>query len=331
MSVHLSPSPPHWHSSAHTYCSLCISTFANTLISHNYTWRVATSERTGTSFRSRYFHPKFSGSRRVGFHTLAWCHTFSWTWAWCTFSIHAPWVGCSLSTPCSSLCSLNKTYLGPPVPLGASGDEKPPSITVTGDPAGSMPPATPISSRSSLKVLRHVFFGLPLFLLPSTGTQYIAVWAGLSLCSLRTWPATFLLLVVTMSWSRSMPALLITSSFVTWSRHEMPRGLHAGSGDERHLICERTWPFSSTSHTKTTWASLLPQCGFHLDRKESKETLHSRIACLRTIHLLGHDQLVLSEWWGFSSWKLQSNPCFPFHGYIYIYILSYHNQWEHAS
>ena len=36
------------------------------------------------------------------------------------------------------------TYLdlGPPVPLGASGDEKPPSITVTGDPAGSMPADT---------------------------------------------------------------------------------------------------------------------------------------------------------------------------------------------
>ena len=82
---------------------------------------------------------------------------------------------------------------------------------------------TPISSRSSLKVLRHVFFGLPLFLLPSSGTQYIAVWAGLSLCILTTWPAIFLLLVVTMSWSRSMPALLITSSFVTWSRQEIQR------------------------------------------------------------------------------------------------------------
>ena len=32
--------------------------------------------------------------------------------------------------------------LGSPVPLGASGDEKPPSITVTGDPAGSMPSDT---------------------------------------------------------------------------------------------------------------------------------------------------------------------------------------------
>ena len=36
---------------------------------------------------------------------------------------------------------LSQTYLdlGPPVPLGASGDQEPPSITVTGDPAGSMP------------------------------------------------------------------------------------------------------------------------------------------------------------------------------------------------
>ena len=32
--------------------------------------------------------------------------------------------------------------LGPPVPLGELVDEKPPSITVTGDPAGSMPAVT---------------------------------------------------------------------------------------------------------------------------------------------------------------------------------------------
>ena len=32
--------------------------------------------------------------------------------------------------------------LGPPVPLGASGDEKSPSLTVTGDPADSMPADT---------------------------------------------------------------------------------------------------------------------------------------------------------------------------------------------
>ena len=32
--------------------------------------------------------------------------------------------------------------LGPPVPLGASGDERPQSITVTGDPSGFMPADT---------------------------------------------------------------------------------------------------------------------------------------------------------------------------------------------
>ena len=116
------------------------------------------------------------------------------------------------------------TYLelGQPVPLGTSGDEKSPSLTVTGDPAGSMPANTH---------LFQIFFGgaSPCLLLPppvssvASCTQYIAEWMGLSLCSLRTWPAIFLLLVVTMSWSRSMPALPITSSCVAWSRHEMPR------------------------------------------------------------------------------------------------------------
>ena len=41
--------------------------------------------------------------------------------------------------------------------------------------AGDSCQLTLIFSRSSLKVLRHVFFGLPLFLLPSPGTQHIAV------------------------------------------------------------------------------------------------------------------------------------------------------------
>ena len=41
--------------------------------------------------------------------------------------------------PC---CVYTYLDLGPPVPLGASGDEKPPPITVTGDPAGSMPADT---------------------------------------------------------------------------------------------------------------------------------------------------------------------------------------------
>ena len=49
----------------------------------------------------------------------------------------------AFSSLCSAFSSLQSYFdLGPPVPLGASGDEKPPSITVTGDPVGSMPANT---------------------------------------------------------------------------------------------------------------------------------------------------------------------------------------------
>ena len=68
------------------------------------------------------------------------------------------------------------------VRLEASGEEKSPSVSVTCDPACFMQ-LTPISSSSSLKVLHHVSFSLLLFLFPSSGTQYMAVWVGLSLCS----------------------------------------------------------------------------------------------------------------------------------------------------
>ena len=67
--------------------------------------------------------------------------------------------------------------------------------------------------------------------------------AGLSLCSPMMWPAIFILLVVTMSWSRYMPALLVTSSCVAWSRHEMPsivrrqRRWKTGSDHGRSLPC----------------------------------------------------------------------------------------------
>ena len=40
---------------------------------------------------------------------------------------------------------------------------------------------------------------------------------------------------------------------------------------------------------------MLPQCGLHLVIKESEETLHGHVALLRTVHLLGHDQLELSD------------------------------------
>ena len=100
----------------------------------------------------------------------------------------------------------------------------------SGDPAGSMSTQlTPISSKSSFKVLRCVFFGLPIFLLPSSGTQYFTVLAGLSVCSRRTRPVIVLLLVLTMSSSRSVPLELKFIAFilmqdttdpVVGSRHE---------------------------------------------------------------------------------------------------------------
>ena len=112
------------------------------------------------------------------------------------------------------------TYLdlGPPVPLGGSAKEK--SSSVYGDPAGSMPADT--MTNFFFESASPCLLQPPLFLLPSSGTQYIAViCSGLSLCCQRMWSAIFLLhpvLVVTMSWSRSMP--VITSSFVAWSCHD---------------------------------------------------------------------------------------------------------------
>ena len=69
-----------------------------------------------------------------------------------------------------------KTYLltyldlDPTVHLGTSGDEKSPFLTVTGDPAGSMPADTHLF-QVLFKVIRHGFFCIPIFLLPSSGTQ----------------------------------------------------------------------------------------------------------------------------------------------------------------
>ena len=75
-------------------------------------------------------------------------------------------------------CTLPVHYLpyldfGPPVPLGAMDDEKSPSLTVTGDPAGSMPADTD---------LFQVFFEctLPCFLRPPP--IYSAVFWHLVLC-----------------------------------------------------------------------------------------------------------------------------------------------------
>ena len=69
--------------------------------------------------------------------------------------------------------------LVPPVPLGASGDEKSLPVSFTGDPAGSMPADIHLFQVflecASPCVLQPPS---PLFLLPSSGTQYVAVWEG---------------------------------------------------------------------------------------------------------------------------------------------------------
>ena len=114
-------------------------------------------------------------------------------------------------SPSVKISKLTYLDLGPPVPLGALGDEKPPSITVTVDTTGSMPADTHIFKVFFEDATSYISFGLLLFLRPFSGTQCIAVCAGLSCGNRRTWPAIFLFLVLTMSWSHSVPVLLITS------------------------------------------------------------------------------------------------------------------------
>ena len=68
--------------------------------------------------------------------------------------------------------------------------------------------------RSFLKVLLHVIFGLPLFLLPRRSCHFISTFAGQSSDILRMWPANLTLCSVTISCRRRDCALLITLSFV---------------------------------------------------------------------------------------------------------------------
>ena len=92
--------------------------------------------------------------------------------------------------------------LVPPVPLGASGDEKSPSFTVTGDPAGSMPADTHLFQvflKCTLPCLSSPVFWQPVFCRQRYAGSFFL-------------PAIFLLPVVTTYWSHSKPAL-ITSPF----------------------------------------------------------------------------------------------------------------------
>ena len=100
---------------------------------------------------------------------------------------------------------------------------------------------TPISSRSSLKVLHHVFFAPPPPLSSAVFWHPVHCCMGGSLFLPSDNVAShFLVFVVTMSWSRSMPALLVTCSFVTWSHHEVSRIVRR----------QRRWKTSSLSAIK---------------------------------------------------------------------------------
>ena len=81
---------------------------------------------------------------------------------------------------------------------------------------------TPLACKSSLNVDRQVFFGRPLFLLPSADVQLIARWAGRSGAIRMTWPASRNLLSPTMSCSRLCPVRASTSAFDTMSFHVTP-------------------------------------------------------------------------------------------------------------
>ena len=128
--------------------------------------------------------------------------------------------------PTSSVEQCIVTYLdvGPPVPLGASGDEKSTSHAVTGDPAGSVPANTHFF---------QVFFegASPCLLRPHLVSSAV-FWHPvhcLSLCSLRTWPAVFLLLVVKMF--RVAPCLPSSSPLHLWNDRAMRcLGLYVGRG-----------------------------------------------------------------------------------------------------
>ena len=81
---------------------------------------------------------------------------------------------------------------------------------------------TRISCKSSWNVCRQVFLGRPLLLLCQSGTHCIPTFAGLSDSSHSICPASVNLLTLTIFHRSSIPALLINSSSVMWSRHEMP-------------------------------------------------------------------------------------------------------------
>ena len=111
------------------------------------------------------------------------------------------------------------------VPLGASGDEKSPSITVAGDPVGTMPADT--------RLFEVLFEGAtPCLLWPpplSTavfGHPVHCCMCGSFLRQSEDVASHFQSPFLTMSWSRSVHVLLVTSSFVTRGHNEYITYIH---------------------------------------------------------------------------------------------------------
>ena len=103
-------------------------------------------------------------------------------------------------------CRTLRCFLVSPVPRGLSGDKKSPLAIL---PAPCQ--LTPISFRSYLKMVRPIFspFSSSVLWHPvhcCMGCFFSLHWQDVA--------SHFLLLAVTVSWSSSMPALLITSPFV---------------------------------------------------------------------------------------------------------------------
>ena len=113
--------------------------------------------------------------------------------------------------------------LGPPVPLGASGDEKSPSPTVTDDPVGSMPGNTDL--------FQVLFEGASPCLLRPPPLSSAVFWHPVHCCRCGCFTlqsddvaSHFLIIVLTLSLSRSVPAF--TYPVVTWVLHGMLRIVH---------------------------------------------------------------------------------------------------------
>jgi len=116
--------------------------------------------------------------------------------------------------------------LGPPVRFRTPGSKIPPRRSVKSVVCAEFHDIF-MYLRSSLKVERHVFLGLPRLLLPLDGTQFIACLANLCSDNPSMWPAKRTRLSVTISCKRDDELLYRTSLFVLWLSADTSGGIHS--------------------------------------------------------------------------------------------------------